>query len=212
MFIIGPLNTNCYVVYDNKDAIIIDAGGDPTPIINFLDKENIKPKLILATHGHFDHVLGVNFLKKKYSIPFMIHLKDVNLLKDIKEIVRSFIGTYNIEDISLNYVEDLKPDNVFEDGYIINVGNISLKVIETPGHTLGSSCFLGHEILFSGDTLFMGSIGRVDLGGDAELMKASLERLKELPDNLTVYPGHGPITTLGHEKLTNPFLIDPSIL
>ena len=213
-FVIGPLNTNCYVVYEDKEAIIIDVGGDPTPIINFLESKSIRPKLILATHGHFDHVLGVNILKKKYSIPFMIHSKDVNFLRNTKEVVKNFIEIYGVEDVlgTLNYVENPEPDRTFEEGSIISVENISLKVLETPGHTLGSSCFLGHDVLFSGDTLFKGSIGRVDFGGDNKLMKISLRKIKELPDNLIVYPGHGPVTTLGYEKITNPFLIDPDTL
>ncbi|MGB9728832.1 MAG: MBL fold metallo-hydrolase [Thermoprotei archaeon] len=213
-FVIGPLNTNCYVVYEDREAIIIDVGGDPTPIINFLDSKSIRPKLILATHGHFDHVLGVNILKKKYSIPFMIHSKDVNILKNIKEVVKNLIEMYGVKNVlgTLDYVENLEPDSTFKEEFIISVENISLKILETPGHTLGSSCFLGHDVLFSGDTLFKGSIGRMDFGGDDKLMKISLRKLKELPDNLIVYPGHGPVTTLGYEKITNPFLINPDML
>ncbi|MEM3832718.1 MAG: MBL fold metallo-hydrolase [Thermoprotei archaeon] len=213
-FVIGPLNTNCYVVYEDKEAIIIDVGGDPTPIINFLDDELIRPKLILATHGHFDHVLGVSILKKKYSIPFMIHSKDVTFLRNIKGIVKNLIEMYDVRSVlsTLDYVEDPRPDSTFREGSIISVGKISLKVLETPGHTLGSSCFLSYNTLFSGDTLFKGSIGRMDFGGDVNLMKISLKKLKKLPDNFIVYPGHGPVTTLGYEKTTNQFLINPDML
>lgn len=210
-FVIGPLNTNCYIIHDGINAIIIDVGGDPAPLINFLENKNLKPKLILATHGHFDHILGISSLKKKYPIPFMINHRELELIKNFKEIVKNFINMYNL-DIGIPDIETPKPDDTFEDNDMITVGNISLKVLETPGHTLGSSCFLSNNALFSGDTLFMGSIGRTDYGGDEELMKMSLKKLKELPDNLIVYPGHGPITTLGHEKATNPFLIDPNII
>jgi len=210
-FVIGPLSTNCYIVHDGSNAIIIDVGGDPTPLINFLENKNLKPKLILATHGHFDHILGISSFKKKYSIPFMIHYRELELIKNFKEIIKNFINVYNLN-IRISDIETPTPDDVFEDNDMITVGNISLKVLETPGHTLGSSCFLSNNELFSGDTLFMGSIGRIDYGGDKELMKASLKKLKELPDSLIIYPGHGPITTLGHEKITNPFLIDPNII
>jgi glyoxylase-like metal-dependent hydrolase (beta-lactamase superfamily II) len=207
-FTIGPLSTNCYLVHDESNAIIIDVGGDPAPLIDFLENKKLRPKLILATHGHFDHILGISALKKKYSIPFMVHHKELELIKNFKEIVRNFVSMYNLS-IGISDIETPKPDDTFEDGHIITIGNISLKVLETPGHTLGSSCFLSDNALFSGDTLFMGSIGRTDYGGDEELMKMSLKKLRELPDDLIVYPGHGPITTLGHEKSTNPFLINP---
>ncbi len=214
-FTIGPLSTNCYIVHDETHAIVIDVGGDPLPIINFLENRKIVPKLILATHGHFDHVLGVNVLKRKYSIPFMIHYKEIEILRNIKETINNLINTYGFDLLGISEIDNIeipKPDDTFENEYIITVGNISLKVLETPGHTPGSSCFLSNNVLFSGDTLFMGSIGRTDYGGNSELMKISLKKLKELPDNLIVYPGHGPITTLGHEKVTNPFLINPDII
>jgi len=187
-FEVSHLNTNCYLVTKNNSGILIDAGENPTEIIYYVKDRGIELKAILATHGHFDHVLGVPELKKHLGeVIFYLHGNDEPLVKN-----------------------DPRTSHISVDGYVkegeMEFDGIRVKVIETPGHTLGSVTYLIENNLFTGDTLFNESIGRYDLGGDKALLKKSLKRLMELDDLLTVYPGHGFLTTLGYEKLHNPFL------
>jgi len=187
-FIVGDYLTNTYLVISGNEAILIDVGENPIEVIEYLKNNDIKLRSIYATHGHFDHVLGVTEVKKHFNIPFYIHKNDEELMKNDER-------TKNVE-----------VDGYVKEGDIIKVGNDEIRVIETPGHTLGSVCYLTNDGIFTGDTLFNHSIGRYDIGGDKELLKKSLKRLMELDDGLIVYPGHGFLTTLGYEKLTNPFL------
>lgn len=187
-FVVGDYLTNTYLVISGNEAILIDVGENPIEVIEYLKNNDIKLKSIYATHGHFDHVLGVTEVKKYFKVPLYIHKNDEELMKRDER-------TKNIE-----------VDGYIKEGDIIKIGNEEIKVIETPGHTLGSVCYLTNDGIFTGDTLFNHSIGRYDIGGDKELLKKSLKRLMELDDGLTVYPGHGFLTTLGYEKLTNPFL------
>ena len=187
-FVVGNYSTNTYLLISDKDAILIDVGEDPIEVIEYIKTHEIKLRFIYATHGHFDHVLGVNQIKRHFGVPFYIHKNDVELMKKDER-------TKNIE-----------VDGYIKEGDIIKIGDEEIKIIETPGHTLGSVCYLTNEGIFTGDTLFNNSIGRYDLGGDKELLKNSLKRLMQLDDGLIVYPGHGFLTTLGYEKLMNPFL------
>ncbi|AWR96940.1 MBL fold metallo-hydrolase [Acidianus sulfidivorans JP7] len=198
-FVSGPLNTNSYLVY-NKEAVIIDAGGDMSELINYLKQRGITPKIIIATHGHFDHVMGIPQLKKVYpSLTFVANKKDIDLIKNSKEMALR-LGI-KIDEISL-------PDEYIKEGDVIKLDNDEeLRIIETPGHTMGSVCILTKNSIFTGDTLFSGTVGRTDLGGSSKLLKISLEKIKRsLPDDLVVYPGHGNFTTLGYEKIKNPFM------
>ncbi|EZQ10706.1 MULTISPECIES: MBL fold metallo-hydrolase [Acidianus] len=195
VYTIGPLNTNCYVVVDGDEAVIIDPGGDPQEVISSIQGKKVKA--IVATHGHFDHVLGVNEIKKRVSAPFLLNGRDLDLLKASSKMAETF--GIKIEKI-------IEPDLFISEGDTIVIGRRELRVIETPGHTMGSCCLLGKEEIFTGDTLFANTIGRTDLGGSKEAMFRSLERIKALDDNLVVYPGHGNSTILGYEKETNPFL------
>ncbi|MEM4138278.1 MAG: MBL fold metallo-hydrolase, partial [Sulfolobaceae archaeon] len=161
VFTVGPLETNCYLLYNSKEGVVIDAGGiDLESLIEFIEKENIKVKYVLATHGHFDHVMGVRLLKERYNTLFLINEKDLELLKDAVRIAKLF-------SISIDNVPE--PDAFIKGDDTIEVGNIKIRVIETPGHTMGSLCFLAEDYLFTGDTLFSGTIGRTDLGGSEEL-------------------------------------------
>lgn len=187
-FTLGSYSTNTYLVISGNEAILIDIAENPSEVIDFIKKNDLKLKAIYATHGHFDHVLGVNEIKEVFRVPFYINERDLKILR-----------------------EDARTSNIEVDGFIkegdkIQIGNEYLTVLETPGHTMGSVCFLFEDGIFVGDTLFNGSIGRYDLGGDKELLKKSLNRILSLRDDLTVYPGHGLLTTIGYEKLTNPFL------
>ncbi|WP_338599115.1 MBL fold metallo-hydrolase [Sulfolobus tengchongensis] len=198
-FITGPLATNTYLVISQNEAIIIDAGGDMNEVINEIRKNKLSLKYIIATHGHFDHIMGVNQLKNEFpSTKFLINEKDLGLLKRASSMASTFLNL-SISDI-------VSPDEYIREGDVIKIGENSLKVIETPGHTMGSICVLTNGYIFTGDTLFYGTVGRTDLGGSEKLLRESLERLKQLQDELIVYPGHGPFTILGYEKVKNPFL------
>ncbi|MDT7862282.1 MAG: MBL fold metallo-hydrolase [Saccharolobus sp.] len=198
-FITGPLATNSYVIYDNDKAIVIDAGGDMKEVIDFIRKNKLNLSYIIATHGHFDHVMGVNQLKREFpSSIFLINERDLGLLKRASSMALSLLNLM-ISDVTL-------PDGYVKEGDEIRLGEGKLKIVETPGHTMGSICILANGYIFTGDTLFYGTVGRTDLGGSEKLLRDSLERLKGLQDELIVYPGHGPFTILGYEKVKNPFL------
>ncbi|MFP3225887.1 MAG: MBL fold metallo-hydrolase [Sulfolobaceae archaeon] len=186
-FELGDYFTNTYVVSKSSYAILIDAGDKPYEVINYIRDKGLELKAILATHGHFDHLMGVPEIKKVFNVPLYLHIADEELVK----------RDHRTREVQIDYY--------LKEGDLI-FGDIRVKVIETPGHTMGSVCFLIENSLFTGDTLFNENIGRYDLGGDKELLKRSLKRLIELDDLLDVYPGHGFITTLGYEKLHNPFL------
>ena len=187
-FVVGDYLTNTYLLISGNEAILIDVGQNPVEVIEYIKAHEIKLNSIYATHGHFDHVLGVTQIKSYFDVPFYIHKNDTELMKKDER------------------TRNIKIDGYVKEGDIIKVGEEELKVIETPGHTLGSVCYLMNDGIFTGDTLFNNSIGRYDIGGDKEMLKRSLKRLMQLDDGLTVYPGHGFFTTLGYEKLTNPFL------
>jgi hydroxyacylglutathione hydrolase len=194
-FTVGYLSTNCYVVNcrNTNEAIIIDPGfdsfGEAEKIFRCIEEEELKVKFIVNTHGHLDHVSGDVILKKKYNVSICIHESETN--------------------VEVDWDEKPSPRNiVLRDGDVLEFGDAKLKVIHTPGHTSGSICLLGETLIFTGDTLFAGGIGRTDFLGGSELnMKLSLEKLLGLPSSLIVYPGHGPSTTIGEEKNSNPFLL-----
>lgn len=193
-FTVGMLATNCYVASckETKEAIIIDPGLDfnaeAQPILNYTQNNQLKLKFIINTHGHPDHVNGDVVFQEKFGVPICIHKLDA----------------YFLETLS---APNLPAKILLEEGSQIKFGNETLKVLHTPGHTAGSICLIGDKVLFSGDTLFASSIGRTDfVEGSPSDMKASLEKIRQLPDNLLVYPGHGESTLLGQEKRVNPFL------
>lgn len=191
----GIYDANCYILVEEntKECGIIDPGGDSQRLISQIDGLNAKPKFILLTHGHMDHVGGVIDLVKKYNIPFYISKTD----EEYMEKDDSVFGTLPK---ASGY---LKEGDTFElDGEII-------KVLETPGHTKGGLCFLlGNDKVFTGDTLFNGSVGRTDFPGGSmnEIIKSIKEKLLPLGDEVDVYPGHGNMTSIAHEKKYNPFL------
>lgn len=192
----GIYAANCYIVMDEntKDTIVIDIGGDADDIIKELKHLEANVKAILLTHGHVDHVGGVLELKKEYDVPVYLSSKDEELM-----VKNTYIyGNFGVEraDYSLNQGDNL------------NIGSLNIKVIATPGHTPGGVCFLIENDLFTGDTLFYGSVGRSDLeGGDhVELINNIKSKLVILSNDIKVYCGHGPSTTIGKEKQINPFL------
>jgi len=205
IFAVGMFLTNCYIVNceRTKETVIIDPGfteqHEAKEIFTYIYENALKPKVIINTHGHPDHTCGNGKIKKTFNIPILVHKNDADLLG---ETGKKLAGLFGIKDYSP------QADTLLEDGATIDFGSQSLKVIHTPGHSTGSISLLGKREIFTGDTLFAGSMGRVDFPGSSlEEMNASLKRLMQLPDYLTVYAGHGPPTTMGTEKATNPFLL-----
>ena len=155
-------------------------------------------KLVLNTHGHPDHTCGNGIVKEKFHVPVLIHEFDAHMLGELGKRIAGFFG-----------FESFSPpaDVLLHDKDLAKFGQVTLRVIQTPGHSPGGISLLGAEEVFTGDTLFMGSIGRTDFPESSEQdMNVSLKKLATLPDNFVVYPGHGPVTTIGVEKGSNPFL------
>jgi len=203
-FTVGKLFTNCYITVCpvTKEAIIIDPGFDSLSeaeqIFQFLEEKMLKLKFIVNTHGHPDHICGNGIVKEKFKTPILIHEKDSFMLGNFGKIIAKFFGFKN---------SSPPADSFLKEGDVIRFGNTTLKVIHTPGHSPGSILLLGEKEVFTGDTLFAGSVGRTDLPQSSEEdMRHSLEKLAGLPDYLIVYPGHGPATTIKKEKGNNPFL------
>lgn len=193
--IVGQLATNCYLVWDEETgcAVIIDPGDDGDYIIRRIHDFSLQPKLIIATHGHFDHLLAATELKLAFGIPFWLHQADLFLLKRTAATARYFTGL----------PADPPPtvDKFIKKGEIIRFGQEKLKVLETPGHTPGSISLLGEDLVFDGDTLFCHGLGRTDFRyASKEMLLASINKLFKLPGETIVYPGHGPETTIGEEK------------
>jgi len=190
MFTVGMLGTNCFLVGDTEthEALIIDPGFDRNSeaktILKEIERNDFEVKYIVNTHGHSDHIGGNRTLKELTKAPILIHEYDAPLLFDPPA------------------------DRLLHDGDLIEVGSVKLRVIHTPGHSRGSIILLSADTVFSGDTLFAGSIGRYDLpGGSLNDIKNSLKsKLLILPDYMKVYPGHGPVSTIAEERRSNPFL------
>lgn len=196
---VGLLGANTYIIYDGKEAGIIDPGGDGQMLLDEIKSRGLNLRHIILTHGHFDHIDAVGILKDGTGASISIHREDAPCLGDIVKNLSFSLG-----------IESIQPpgDLLLEDGDIIQIGSKNLEVIHTPGHSLGSICLLGDGFVFTGDTLFKGSIGRTDFfgGNSATLLESINTKLMALDDGIRVYPGHGPITTIGTERLANPFL------
>ncbi|MGI6443056.1 MAG: MBL fold metallo-hydrolase [Synergistaceae bacterium] len=203
-FALGSLWTNCYVIWDsNGDGFIVDPGGPASEVEEYIKNNDILVHWILLTHGHADHIGGVQELRNLSEKGVAIHYEDASCLSDPNKNLSSFLE----EIIKIHAAEkELKEND------ILNVGTMKIEVIHTPGHTPGCICLLvtdGEEqLLLSGDTLFARSIGRSDLpGGNETVLLNSLKKLEHFPDKLKVYPGHGPETTIGTEKEHNPYWV-----
>jgi glyoxylase-like metal-dependent hydrolase (beta-lactamase superfamily II) len=199
--VVSPLQTNCYIVADdNGSSAIIDPGGDVQVIEGYIQDNNLTVTKILLTHGHPDHLFAAGQLQQAHKLELVMHGDDVEGIEPNLEIAAMFYD--------MNEYVPPKPTQLVSDGDIVTVGEIEFQVIHTPGHTPGGICFLNDGVIFSGDTLFAGSIGRTDfLGGSFDALMDSIKnRLLTLSDSTRVYPGHGGETTIGNEKMFNPFI------
>ena len=196
------VETNCYIALNpqNKEAVIVDPGDNAPKIIETCGKLGASVKAILLTHGHFDHIMGVQGVKKEYDIPIYASKDEVEVLVNPQINVSTMMGAYL----------SMKADELFSDGDVLELAGMKLKVISTPGHTIGSVCFYMEEekVLISGDTLFEASVGRSDFptGSSRQLIESIKTRLFVLPDDTYVFPGHGGTTTIAYEKAHNPFI------
>jgi len=198
--VVGRLQTNSYVITSKREAIIVDPGDEPQRIIDFIKDINARPTRIVATHTHFDHVLGVDGVREATKTPFLIHQDDLSMLQSMQARVRQIMG--------FEVPPPPQVDGYLKDGDSFKIGEETIRILHTPGHSPGSISLAGEGYVLTGDALFNQSIGRTDLpGGDLNtLIRSIREKLFKLDDDTTVYPGHGPETTIGDEKLANPFV------
>jgi len=205
MFTFGMYFTNCYVVgcEETKEALVIDPGFDrddeADKVLKMIDQNGLRVKYIVNTHGHSDHTAGNGIMKKATGAPILIHEDDAIMLTNVAKTLSRIFGLR---------VTSPPADRTLRDGDVIQVGRIRLVVLHTPGHSGGGISLLGDGVVFTGDTLFAGSIGRTDFPGASfeEIMDSIKTKLVTLPDRFKVYPGHGPVSTIGEEKKYNPFL------
>ena len=198
--VVGPLEENSYVVADEKtkQALVIDPGDEPDRIIELIKNNAFEVKAIICTHAHFDHIGAVGDVKKVTGAKVLIHESDMELYRGAKD-QAAFWG-YDLDDIP-------EPDGFLNEGDEVRIGNLTFKVLHTPGHSPGGICLYGEGVVFTGDTLFQGSVGRTDFhGGDMAKLKESFKRLLGLPEDTTVLSGHGPETTIRREKRENFFI------
>ncbi|MEJ2685145.1 MAG: MBL fold metallo-hydrolase [Candidatus Sulfobium sp.] len=197
--VVGQLDVNCFIVSDgSSEAMVIDPGDEADRISWMIEQLALKPRYILFTHAHYDHVCAGGDLKNRYGASIIMHEDEGSTYLATKELCTSW--GYGPEDFPT-------PDILVKDGDSLTVGSIVLKVLHTPGHTPGGICLCGNKTVFTGDTLFRGAVGRTDLpGGDMEMLSRSLRKILTLPSDTRVLCGHGEETTLFFEREHNPFL------
>lgn len=208
IFTFNPFQENTYVVYDDKNCVIIDPGcyekEEEDALVNFIEEKELTPLALLGTHAHIDHVLGNQFVLDKYDIPYYLHNDDLVTLNAVP----NYAHLYGFP----GYKTSPLPTTILKGGETLTFGNISLEVFHTPGHAPGHVVYYNkeHNFVINGDVLFKGSYGRVDLpGGSMDVLKKTIaEIMFQLPDNTTVFCGHGPSTTIETEKRSNYILME----
>jgi len=200
-FEVGPILENTYVVgdEDSREVFVVDPGGENHKIVSYIQENNLKPLAIICTHWHIDHIAGAAELQNRLTLPMKIHGDAVPLLRQAPAAARMF---------GMGQVEIPRVDGHLEDNEVLEAGKSELRVIHTPGHTPGGVCLLGDGFMLSGDTLFQMSIGRTDLpGGSFDVLMRSIDtQILTLPDETRLFSGHGPETSVGQERVDNPFL------
>lgn len=201
-FIVGMVGTNCYVVSNEEtsECFLVDPGAYSDKVIAYIREHELKPQAILLTHGHFDHIMGLDGVLREFPIPVYAQEEEEILLKD---------ASYNAS-ISYGPAYTFSGASYIKDGQILELAGMTIRAIHTPGHTIGGCCYYieSEHVLFSGDTLFHDSVGRTDFptGSQSQLVRSIREKLLGLPEETVVCPGHMSETTIGHEKKYNPFL------
>ena len=200
-FVVGGNHTNAYLIFgaDGGEGVVIDPGADAPLLMEKIRAHNLRIREILLTHGHFDHILALDELREATGAGLAVHSADAVMLSDgRKSYALPFAGRTR---------PFMPPTRLLSDGDEIICDGVRLFVMHTPGHTPGSVCFAGEGEIFTGDTLFAGSVGRCDLwGGDETTLLFSLDRFSSFPDNTRIFSGHGNSTTLLRERAENPFL------
>lgn len=195
--VVGPNQTNCYILGcdDTKEAVIIDPGADTDEIKRAVKRSGVSPRFIINTHGHADHIAS----NKDFKLPIYIHKLDADFLTNPRKNMSLFFGFL---------ITSPPAGRLLDGGEKIGIGKLALEIIHTPGHTPGGICIKTGKIVFTGDTLFKDGVGRTDLVGSSErdLFDSIKNKLLVFNDDTVIYPGHGPSSTIGKEKKTNPFL------
>lgn len=201
--VVGPVGTNCYIVKneEKKECFLVDPGAWRTDLKERIEDGGYTPQAVLLTHGHFDHIMGLNEVKREYGVPVYALEKELPMLADAE---LNSSGSLLRRPFTFEGAQGLR------DGQELEIAGLKIRVLATPGHTSGGCCYYLPEekVLFSGDTLFHTSVGRTDLptGSMSELVRSVKETLFALPDETKVYPGHMDETSIGYEKKYNPFL------
>ena len=199
-FAVMPFDENCYVVSDDTgEGVVIDPGGMAKEILAYIREKKLSIQAVLDTHGHCDHIGANDAIRDETGAPLYIHKADAPMLSDIRLNLSAFMGFKALS----------RPaEHLLSEGDKISFGQSELEVIHTPGHTVGGVCFVGDGVVFTGDTLFAGSIGRSDFpgGSEVELIGNIKKKLLALPDEMKVYSGHGPSSEIGWERQCNPYL------
>ncbi len=195
----GLFDSNCYILGDSGEGVIIDPGSSEDKIMNAVNESGLSIKYIILTHGHLDHILSVDRIREITGAKVLIHKDEAEILSD------PMLNCSGVVGMNMDFKE---ADRLLEDGDIIEFGNCRIEIIHTPGHTPGGISLKTGEGVFTGDTLFYMSVGRTDLGKGNfnDLVRSIKKRLMVLDDNTVIFPGHGQKTTVGFEKRNNPFI------
>lgn len=198
VFTVGPFQENCYLLAHGRDLLIVDPGDEADRLVAAIDQLGLKPRYLLLTHGHLDHVGAVTALQDRYEVPVLAPRAELPLIEHLPMQCQLF---------GLPPMAPPRVDQALEGGESLPFGTTAIEVIPTPGHSPGGTCYRVEDRVFVGDTIFQGGVGRTDLwGGSWPTLETSIrDRIFTLPEHLTLYPGHGPATTVGDEKRSNPF-------